>query len=71
MFTLLLNMGIIKWQHSVGSDSIFSANDADVLLSLNFRDFKWLVIQLNENAVQLLHCLVEVVFEKHKGIANG
>lgn len=71
MFTLLLSMGIKILLRSVGSDSIFSANDADDLLPLNFRDFRWLVIQLNENAVKLPHCLFEVVFQKHKGIVNG
>lgn len=71
LFTLLLNMGIKILLCSVGSDLIFSANDADDLLPLNFGDFKWLVIQLYVNAAQLLYCRVEVVFQRHKGIANG
>lgn len=53
VFTLLLSMGIKIWLRSVGSDSIFSASDADDLLPLNFGDFRWLVIQLNGNAVKL------------------
>lgn len=42
VFTLLLSIGIKISLRSVGSDSIFSANDADDLLPLNFRDF-WMV----------------------------